>query len=190
MDSTSVSLLERLRTPGAGEAWARFVGLYTPLLYHWARRFGLDSHDAGDLVQDVFATLVERLPEFVYDPARRFRGWLWTITANTFRERKRRAQRLTATEEQAATLSDTAETPDPAAEVAEEEYRRYLTARALQLMRADFQMATWQVFWEHVVNDRPAQEVADEFGVTIGAVYAAKTRVLGRLREELRGLLD
>jgi RNA polymerase sigma-70 factor (ECF subfamily) len=187
MDSTPVSLLERLRRPDAGEAWARFVGLYTPLLYHWARRLGFDSHDAGDLVQEVFATLVERLPEFAYDPDRRFRGWLWTITVNKFRERKRRVRSAAATEEQAAPPADS---PDPAAEFAEDEYRRYVTTRALQLMQADFQPATWQVFWEHVVNDRPAPEVAGKFGVTVGAVYAAKARILGRLREEMQGLLD
>src|SRR5262245_1478691 len=54
MDTTSVSLLERLRRPGAHEAWARFVHLYTPLLYYWARRLGLREEDAADLVQDVF----------------------------------------------------------------------------------------------------------------------------------------
>ena len=32
--------------------------------------------------------------------------------------------------------------------------------------------------------------VAAELGLTAGAVYAAKFRVLDRLRQELRGLLD
>jgi DNA-directed RNA polymerase specialized sigma24 family protein len=32
--------------------------------------------------------------------------------------------------------------------------------------------------------------VAAELGISAGAVYAAKFRVLGRLREELEGLLD
>lgn len=187
MDPTPVSLLARLRAPGQPEAWARFVDLYTPLLYHWARRLGLGPDDAGDLVQDVFATLVERLPEFEYDPGRRFRGWLWTLTVNRFRERRRRARAAAATEEQAAAP---AEVPDATDELAEDEYRRYLTARAVRLMRADFHPDTWRAFWEHAVNDRPAADVAAELGTTPGAVYAAKARVLARLREELRGLLD
>src|SRR5260370_29135753 len=35
---TPVSLLQRLRTPGERGAWDEFVELYTPLLFHWARR--------------------------------------------------------------------------------------------------------------------------------------------------------
>ena len=91
MDSTPVSLLERLRRPAEQAAWERFVRLYTPLLCQWARRLGLRGADAADLVQDVFVVLVQKLPEFRYDPRRRFRGWLWTVTLNKWRERRRRA---------------------------------------------------------------------------------------------------
>ena len=66
MNTTSISLLERLRHPGQAEAWARLVELYTPLLYYWACRMGLPSQDASDLVQDVLVTLVQKLPQFVY----------------------------------------------------------------------------------------------------------------------------
>jgi hypothetical protein len=38
MDSTSVSLLQRLRQPAEAEEWVRFVKLYTPLLFTWALR--------------------------------------------------------------------------------------------------------------------------------------------------------
>jgi len=51
MDSTSASLLERLKQPAAQASWARFVNLYTPLLFYWARRLGLQESDAADLVQ-------------------------------------------------------------------------------------------------------------------------------------------
>jgi RNA polymerase sigma-70 factor (ECF subfamily) len=49
---TPVSLLGRLRRPDDLEAWGRFVELYTPLLYYWARRQGLQQADAKDLVQE------------------------------------------------------------------------------------------------------------------------------------------
>jgi hypothetical protein len=51
MEETPASLLERLRRRGEQAAWAHFVDLYTPLLYYWARRIGLQPHDAADLVQ-------------------------------------------------------------------------------------------------------------------------------------------
>src|SRR5579884_2791736 len=76
MNTTPVSLLVRLRAPGA-PAWQEFVALYTPLLYTWARRkLGLGSEDAADLLQDVFVLLVRALPTFEYDATKGFRRWL------------------------------------------------------------------------------------------------------------------
>jgi RNA polymerase sigma-70 factor, ECF subfamily len=74
MDTTPVSILERLRQPEGDRAWEQFVQIYTPLLYYWARQLGLQSHDAAELVQEVFLLLVEKLPEFRYDPSKSFRG--------------------------------------------------------------------------------------------------------------------
>ncbi len=188
MHTTPVSLLERLRSPGEEDAWERFVQLYTPLLVHWARRLGLQGPDAADLVQDVFAVLVQKLPEFRYNPGKRFRGWLWTVTLNCHRERLRRQQAPVQPGDPEA-LSQAA-TPDVTEEVAEEEYRQYLTRRAMELMQAEFQPATWRAFWECVVNERSAAEIGAELGLTENAVYLAKGRVLRRLRKELEGLLD
>ena len=90
MNSTSSSLLERLRHPNADEAWDRFVRLYTPLLFHWARGVGLPRQDAADLVQDVLLLLVRKMPDFRYDRSRSFRAWLRTVTLNKWREQQRR----------------------------------------------------------------------------------------------------
>ncbi|HEV3262984.1 MAG TPA: sigma-70 family RNA polymerase sigma factor [Gemmataceae bacterium] len=184
---TSASLLERLRQPAQERAWARFVELYTPLLYSWARRLGLHDADAADLVQDVLTLLVRKLPEFSYDPNRSFRAWLRTVTLNSWRNRRRRAELP-----RAANPPDLDDLPSPdAADVAgEAEYRRWLVGRALELMRAEFQPTTWKACWESAVNGRPAAEVAAELGISVGAVYMARSRVLSRLRRELTGLLD
>lgn len=90
MQRTPVSLLDRVRQPGADEAWSQFVELYTPVFYAWTRRLGLSAADAADLVQDVFTLLVEKLPEFVYDRHKSFRGWLKTLLLNKWRDHRRR----------------------------------------------------------------------------------------------------
>ena len=82
MNSTSVSLLRRLRQSDQEDAWQRFVDLYAPLIYHWGRNQGLSAGDASDLVQEVMVILVTKLPDFEYDPSKRFRGWLRTVTLN------------------------------------------------------------------------------------------------------------
>jgi RNA polymerase sigma-70 factor (ECF subfamily) len=161
--------------------------MYTPLLFAWAGRLGLTGHDAADLVQDVFAVLVEQLPQFQYDAQKSFRAWLKTVLLNRWRQlrRKQTAEKRTA-DADLAEVADTVVVP----EFEEEEYRRHLVRRALALMQAEFQPVTWKACWEFVVCDRPAAEVATDLGITSNAVYLAKSRVLRRLREELQGLLD
>jgi RNA polymerase sigma-70 factor (ECF subfamily) len=182
---TPVSLLERLRQPASDHAWERFVELYAPLLYYWARRTGCQKPDAEDLVQEVLLLLMCKMPEFRYDQQQSFRAWLRTVSHNCWRNLRRRAE-----------LPRAAGTPDldelPATDEAdafwEEEYRQRLVGRALELMQAEFQPATWRACWECVVNGKPAAEVGRTLGISIGAVYMAKSRVLSRLRQELAGL--
>jgi RNA polymerase sigma-70 factor (ECF subfamily) len=184
---TPVSLLERLRRPAEHAAWARFVRLYTPLLFYWARRSGCPEADAADLVQEVFALLVRKLPEFSYDPARGFRPWLRTVAHNCWRNLHRRARLPLAAD--APDLDELA-APEPADPFWETEYRRHLVRRALELMQAEFQANTWKACWLCVVAGRPPAAVAAELGMSVGAVYMARSRVLSRLRRELAGLLD
>src|SRR5262245_47431159 len=91
--TTPPTLLERLREPGDEAAWARLVDLYTPLLFHWARRWGETDSDAADLVQEVFVVLVQGLPTFQSDRSGKFRKWLRTVLLNKLRDRKRREVR-------------------------------------------------------------------------------------------------
>ncbi len=186
MDTTPVSLLERLRQPAETQAWERFVELYTPVLVAWARHLRLDEADAADLIQEVFLLLVQKLPEFRYDPQRSFRAWLCTVTRNKWRELRRR-RTLPQTDEDTLGEVPGREDGDPFWEV---EYRRHLAGRALRIMQAEFEPTTWKACWECVARGRPAAEVARELGISVNAVYLAKSRVLGRLHRELDGLLE
>ncbi len=184
MEPTSLSLLERLQHPADQAAWERFVDLYTPLLYAWTRRLGVPDADAADLVQDVLTVLVEKLPAFRYDRRQRFRAWLWTVTHNKWCDRRRKDAAAPPT----VPLPELAE-PGGDVDREDEEYRRYLVGRALRLMQSDFEATTWKACWEHVVSGRSAADVARQLGISVGAVYVAKSRVLRRLRQELDGLL-
>jgi len=187
MSDTPASLLQRLRQPDSRQAWERFVDLYTPLIFFWGVRAGLPAQDAGDLVQDVFATLLTKLPEFDYDRDRSFRAWLRTITLNRWRDlRRRQAVRAHAGSEALEHVA----APEAAEALWEAEYRRYVAGRAVEIMQAEFEARTWQAFWAMTVEGRPAADVAASLGMTPAAVYNAKYRVLCRLREELAGLLE
>jgi RNA polymerase sigma-70 factor (ECF subfamily) len=187
MDSTSVTLLQKLRQQGQPEAWERFVRLYTPLLRYWARqRCGLQEHDADDLVQDVLAGLVRKLPAFTYEPGKSFRAWLRQVLLNQWRDHLRRDEQAPAAGEVGLSRLVSPQEEDRF----EAEDLQFLVRRALEVMRAEFEPATWQACWAVVAEGRPAAEAATRLGLSVNAVYIARCRVLRRLREDLAGLLD
>ena len=78
---TNPSLLGRLHQAPANQgAWADFVQRYGPQVYRWCRKGGLQEADAEDVTQDVMLLLAAKMKGFFYDPQRRFRGWLRTVT--------------------------------------------------------------------------------------------------------------
>ncbi len=178
---TPASLLERVRTSADPEAWPQFVRLYLPFVCYWGRRSGLQDADVADLSQEVFTQLFRKLPSFQYDAAKGFRSWLRAVTLNKVRElARRRGPALDSLPPDAA---------DASLEQAwEAEHRRYLAARALQLMQTDFDPTSWRACWALVVEGRPAADVAAGLGITPGAAYAARARILRRLRSELEDL--
>ena len=186
MIDTSTSLLIRLRSGDESQAWSRFVSLYTPVLFYWVRRQGVPASDAADLVQEVLTVLVAKLPTFQYDRNRSFGVWLRTITTNKCRDFFRRRK----TRPSAASEFVDGETPDHAVQFSEAEYQRGLARRALEVMQNEFEPTTWRACWESVVAGKAAAEVALELGISVNAVYVAKSRVLRRLREELEGLWE
>ena len=188
MVATPVSLLVRLRQSADHEAWNRFVELYTPLLYGWAGRMGLGRDEAADLVQEVFTLLLSKMRDFTYDEKGRFRSWLRTVLVNKWREGKRRDRLPTVPVDQADLAQLAVDGHDDA--FWEVDYRKYVARRALELMQSSFHPTTWQACWETAAVGRSAAEVAESLGISVGAVYVARSRVLRRLREELAGLLD
>src|SRR5262245_61352150 len=130
MTTTPASLLERLRQPADQSAWSRFVDLYSPLIYSWGQQVGLQPSDAADLVQDVFALLVQKMPAFAYNHNGSFRAWLKTVTLNKWRENSRKAA---ARREDRGPLSDLAASKESEA-FWEVEFRQHLVGQALRVM--------------------------------------------------------
>ena len=187
MDTTPVSLLERLRGPDDSEAWQHFNALYRPLFLAWARRLNVPPAEADDLVQEVMVVLIGHLPQFERQSAGSFRSWLRTITRNKWLELQRRRSPLPVAS--GPTVSEP-EVPDHVEEFWESEFRERLLSRALELIKRDFQEKTWQAAWEVIVIARSPAEVAAQLGITVGAVRAARFRVVTRLRRDLAGMLD
>lgn len=187
MDSTSVSLLNRVRNADDDLSWQRFVDLYTPMIYRWATGIGLPQTEATDLVQDVFVRIVKQMPTFQYDRNKSFRSWLKTVTTNRARDfLRQRAQRPVP----GSMHGQPPSLPDSIEFLSAQEYNAMLTRRALEIMQSDFEETTWQACWQVVVEGHSTAEVAASLGITKNAVYLAKSHILRRLRQEMQELLE
>ena len=185
---TRPSLLARVRDVRNGDAWSEFVAIYSPLVYRYSRRRGLQSTDAADVTQDVFRAIARSIRRFEYDPSRgRFRAWLITVTRSKLRDflarREGEAQGAGGTVAQDR-LEAVASLDDEEAFV-EGEYRRCLFDWAAKEIRGEFEETTWQAFWQTNVEGKPTQEVAASLGISAGAVYIARSRVLARLKQKI-----
>lgn len=190
--SLSPSLLVRVqeRDPAA---WQRLHYLFAPAIRVWCGRARLSEADADDICQEVLQAVSRAIDDFRRDaPGASFRGWLCRITQNKIRDHWRRRARLPAADGGSQAWEILQQLPDendaslselpPGDENA-------LLRRGLELVKGEFKDSTWAAFWRVTIEEQSAADVAAALGISTGAVYIAKSRVLARLREELGELL-
>jgi RNA polymerase sigma-70 factor (ECF subfamily) len=192
MAETSVTFLERLRQQPDEESWQRFVDLYAPLIRGWLGRYAVGAEDAEDLAQEVLAVVVRELPNFEHNQKRgAFRNWLRVVAVNQLRLlwRGRRGE-AAAPSAMAQMLEQLADPNSSLSQLWNQEHDRHVTHRLMNMIQPQFEAKTWQAFRRVALDGVKAAAVAEELGMTVNAVLLAKSRVLCRLRQELRGLTD
>ncbi len=185
---TRASLLIQIRDGANHGAWREFVDLYGPVVYGFARKRGLQDADAADLMQDVMRSISSAIGRLDYDRNQgTFRGWLFTITRNkvfsflSARRIRPQGSGDSTTNRMLNSHPDTNEGSD----TWEVEYQRRLAAIAMERVKGEFQENTWRAFWLTAVEGTAVADVAKEVGMSAGAIYVAKSRVLARLKEEV-----
>lgn len=188
--STNKSLLARLRKRKDSEAWSLFVNLYTPLVYRYARRRGLQDADASDVTQKVIVRVYGVFEEFEYDPQRgRFRDWLGTITSReVIRHHHREARGRGAGGGRGDSVAR--RVPTAPEGVWLEEFNIHVLRVALERIRAQFDEPTWKAFDLTWLQSVETQDAAQQIGKTAAWIYKARFRVLQRLREEVEFIAD
>ena len=72
----------------------------------------------------------------------------------------------------------------------DQDHDKHVCDTLLAAVRPDFNPSSWDAFQQFALEGRPAADVARGLKMTVNAVIKAKARVLSRLRQEARGLLD
>jgi RNA polymerase sigma-70 factor (ECF subfamily) len=192
LDATSTSLLRRVKAQDQ-EAWTRLVSLYHPLVYRWCRQAGLQEADAVDVGQEAFCAVSRSMADFRHDrPGDTFRGWLRRITQNKLRDHfLTRRPELVGIGGDAASKALSRVPSDDGAELGDPtEEARYVYRRGFELIGCEFEEQTREAFRRVVLEYQLPEDVARDLGMTVNAVYLAKSRILRRLREEFEDLIE
>ena len=191
---TRPSLLIRIRDTDDSTAWNQFIEIYAPLIHRFACKHGLQDADAADLTQEVLRSVARSIAGLDYDPKiGRFRGWLLTVARNKLRNFYSRSGKAPRGSGDTAVkdMLNNHPSPDKSDEQYwEQEYEQRLFEWASDKVKDRFQESTWQAFWLTSVEQLAAKDVADQLGITVGAVYIAKSRVVAKLRETLEQIGD
>lgn len=186
LNTTSPSLLSRLRNGGDHAAWREFDSRYRDLLLNYCRRRGVPYTDAEDLVQAVFADLSRTLPQFSYQPARgRFRDYLYRCVTNAIFDWSRRPNR----QREALALMGSClnEMPRPdgdaaAAELWQQEWENHHFRLAMAAIRQTFDEKSAAIFERSVAGAKVA-DLALEFNMSEAAVHKVRQRIRDRMEE-------
>ena len=191
---TSLSLLERLRTSPDDADWSRLIEAYSPLLRTWVLRSDAQAADADDLVQEVLLVVHRELPKFKHNQrAGAFRCWLRQIVVHRLRNFWRsRGRQLAAGndsrwEDQLRQLEDDG---SHLSQLWDREHNLAVARKLLEMLDARFTESTRIVFRRLVLDGADADTVSAEMGLSLNAIFTAKSRVLRELRRLGAGLVD
>ncbi len=195
MVTTNESLLGRLRAETAHDAWKEFFDAYWGAILRYGRKLGLNAHEAEEVLQETMVALMRVLPKFVYDPQKgSFRNFLLTIVHRkslSTLKRNTRPRPLVWSEGLEAETADPFGDDQAREQEAVGRWRDSLMEEAIRRLRDDPRLGenTFAVFEAYVVQRRPAEEVARQFGLKENAVYQIRNRLLRRVRAEVARLM-
>jgi len=193
MNETRQSLLLRAQT-GEENAWKDLTDLYRPLIIGWLNRQGVPARDLEDLSQDILLTVVKHLHTFQHSGRRgAFRSWLRTIVCSRTTDYWRAIDASTQASGGSGATAALQQLADPDSSLNrqwDEEHDRYVLDCLLDLVEEEFEPATLQAFRRLALDGASGAEAAQELGLSVAAVYVAKSRVLQRIRQEAEGLID
>ncbi len=185
---TRVSLILRLQSNNDAEAWQQFVEIYGPLVFRIAKSRGLQAADAHDVSQEVLVRVAKSIGQWQPDPSiGSFRGWLSRIARNLVIDFLRNKNRLPRTTDNSDIRMYVEQVPDRSAEsqLFDIEFEKQVFAWAADQVKPSFESNTWHAFWLTAVDSIPVAEVADQLGLSRGAVYIARSRVMARLKKTI-----
>lgn len=190
---TSESLIVRVQDPSNRTAWEQFEQIYRPVIFRIARARGMQHCDALDLVQQVLLSVASAIENYEkYNDGTRFRNWLSRITRNAILKSLSRApaDRAAGGSDIVNLMSKLPTVDSETDALIELEYQREVYQRAAARVRREVQEPTWLAFELTVLQGQGIEQACRALGLSSGSVYAARSRIIRRLRDAVRELED
>jgi RNA polymerase sigma-70 factor (ECF subfamily) len=163
------------------------------MIYGYVRKQGLQEADAADLTQEVLGAVAGSIKRLEYDSQRgTFHGWLFTIVRRRLADwRKGTAQRVLGSGDSAVReILEQSAAPDGLEQEWQAQWEQRLVTWACEQVRLTVSANTWQAFWRTAIDGQTGKKVAADLGLTVAAVYNARSRIVTRLRELIQSVLE
>lgn len=185
--ATPISFLERLQNLDDTDAWTEFSRKYNKVIRQSCRKWGLQEADAEDLIQETSLIVMSQISDFQHRGIGSFRAWMKTIAWRCWRRIESRTRKLgTSMIGETSWLSPRA--CDNLLEDFDSLAQQELFLACLDAVRKRVEPSTWQAFSMTALDEKPAREVAEQLGLSVGAVYVARGRVQRHIGDELKKL--
>ncbi len=190
LPQTRQSLLIRLQQQSE-DAWSEFLSIYEKSILDYARRRGLQDADAQDVTQEVLAAVGQKVNSWESDPEKgKFRGWLFRVARNIAVDKIIEQSKKAELNGSRAAEAIATQARDQESLIFWNNYRKQLMHWAAEKVRPHVSKTSWQAFWMTAIEGQPAPKVAQALDLAIGNVYAAKFRIVARIRETVERFDD
>ncbi len=182
-----MTLLARLREqPDDSAAWEEFVARYRRPIYGFCISRALQPADAEDATKQILARLVVKLREFRYDPSRKFRAWMRTVSRNVLSDYLSEQPRDRGTGDTAiGLLLGQVEAREELAAQLEAEFDHEILDEALRRVRATVPEAQWEAFRLTALEGLTGAQAAERTGMLVATVFTSKSKVKKLVRDEV-----
>ncbi len=182
LPDTRISLIQRLHDGRDTAAWIEFCAIYERAIHRIALKYGLQDADAREVSQEVLLTISRRIQAFDVEGKGRFRAWLSAVARNATIDLLRKNRRFsTAVGELPLSLEQIACEQDES-QLFDLETRKEQFRWAAEQVRQSVAETTWRAFWETAVKGHAGEAVAEQLGLSLGAVYVARCRTLAKIK--------
>lgn len=187
---TSHSLLDRLSTCSSAQDWNTFESIYRPFIRDRLLRSNIPASDADDICQETLTQIFKAISGFRHngrDGA--FRNWLMKIVRQKIWQHVNKTSRI-GTNRKCANLYDDQAVDQSFEDQWEREHDQHVVEKLLQLVKKEFTETSWKSFRRMVIEGEEPAQIALSLSVSVNAVLISKSRIMKRLREYGKGLVE